>query len=176
MELTTDTYAIPQDLLDFRATIRQIADERIAPRAAEIDATGEFPDDVRQLFAEHDLFGLPFAERHGGTGTGALMLCVAIEEIAKACASSALILAAQDLGTLPIRLAGASELQDRVLPRCGSVVVAVGVWPAEDRAVACAAQAVEQGGDDDERDENGCGHLHGPVVVVGGPLLRPVTI
>jgi alkylation response protein AidB-like acyl-CoA dehydrogenase len=106
--------------LDFRDVFRQLARERVAPRAAAIDAAAEFPDDIRRLFAEHDLFGLPFEERHGGTGTGALMLCVAIEEIAKACASSSLMLAVQDLGTLPIKLAGSAELQDRVLPRFAS--------------------------------------------------------
>ena len=92
----------------------------MAPRAAEIDETREFPSDLRQLFAAHDLLALPFEDRHGGTGTGAVMLAVAIEEIAKACASSSLILAVQDLGTLPIRLAGSDELQDRVLPRFAS--------------------------------------------------------
>src|SRR3954464_3114955 len=120
MELTNDTYAIPQDLLDFRAMIRQIADERIAPRAAEIDATGEYPWDVRRLLAEHDVLGLPFAEEHGGTGTGTLMLQMAVEEIAKVCASSALILMVQELGTLPIRLFGSDELKERFLPRCAS--------------------------------------------------------
>ena len=78
---------LPQEQLDFRDTIRQIAQERVAPRAAEIDEKAEYPQDIRELFAEHDLFGLPFEEEHGGTGTGALMLNMAIEEIAKACAS-----------------------------------------------------------------------------------------
>jgi alkylation response protein AidB-like acyl-CoA dehydrogenase len=113
-------YGLTDEQLDFRAVIRQIARERIGPRAAEIDTTGEFPQDIRRLFAEQDLLGLPFDERHGGTGTGELMTVVAIEEVAKACASSALILAVQDLGTLPIRLAGSRELQDRVLPRYAS--------------------------------------------------------
>jgi alkylation response protein AidB-like acyl-CoA dehydrogenase len=113
-------YALTEEQRDFRDVIRALVVDRIAPRAAEVDATGEFPQDVRRLLSEQDLFGLPFDERHGGTGTGALMLCVAIEEIAKACASSALMLAVQDLGTLPIRLAGAGELQDRVLPRFAS--------------------------------------------------------
>jgi len=113
-------YALTQEQRDLRDVIRQVVAARIAPRAAEIDATGEFPQDVRQVLAEQDLLGLPFDERHGGTGTGALMLCVAIEQIAGACASSALILAVQDLGTLPIRLAGSPELQDRVLPRFAS--------------------------------------------------------
>jgi alkylation response protein AidB-like acyl-CoA dehydrogenase len=116
----TAQYALTRDQLDFRDVIRQLVADRVRPRAAEIDATGEFPEDVRRLFADQDLLGLPFEESHGGTGTGALMLCVAIEEVAKACASSALILAVQDLGTLPVRLAGSAELQDRVLPRFAS--------------------------------------------------------
>jgi alkylation response protein AidB-like acyl-CoA dehydrogenase len=113
-------YGLTQEQLDFRDVIQQMVRERVEPRAADIDAAGEFPNDIHALFAEHDLFGLPFDEDHGGTGTGALMLCVAIEEVAKACASSSLMLAVQDLGTLPIKLAGSSELRDRVLPRFAS--------------------------------------------------------
>jgi alkylation response protein AidB-like acyl-CoA dehydrogenase len=96
-----DLYDLPTEFTEFRDAIRQIAQERVAPRAAEIDAKAEYPWDLRKLFAEHDLLGLPFSEEHGGTGTGALMLNIAIEEIAKACASTALILMLQDLGTLP---------------------------------------------------------------------------
>ena len=120
MQTTSDVYAIPQDLLDFRDTIRQIVTERVAPRAAEIDETGEYPWDIRKLFAEQDLLGLPFDEEFGGTGTGTLMLQMAVEEVAKACASSALILMIQELGTLPIQLFGSDELKERLLPRCAS--------------------------------------------------------
>ena len=81
---TADVYEIPQDMRDFRDTIRQIVREQVAPRAAEIDAQGEYPWDLRRLFAEQDLLGLPFAEEHGGTGTGTLMLQMAVEEVAKA--------------------------------------------------------------------------------------------
>jgi alkylation response protein AidB-like acyl-CoA dehydrogenase len=115
-----DTYALTPDQVDFRDTIRQIVRERVAPRAAEIDATAEYPWDIRRLFAEQDLLGLPFDEEHGGTGTGTLMLNVAVEEIARACASSALILMIQALGTLPIKLFGTEELKQRFLPRCAS--------------------------------------------------------
>jgi alkylation response protein AidB-like acyl-CoA dehydrogenase len=66
-------YETPQELLDLRATIRQIARERIAPRAGEIDRTGRYPHDIRRLLAENDIFALLFAERYGGTGTGTLM-------------------------------------------------------------------------------------------------------
>src|SRR3954449_9310292 len=84
-----DTYALTPDQVDFRDTIRQIVRERVAPRAAEIDAEAEYPWDIRRLFAEQDLLGLPFDEEHGGTGTGTLMLNVAGEEIARPCPFSA---------------------------------------------------------------------------------------
>jgi alkylation response protein AidB-like acyl-CoA dehydrogenase len=115
-----DTYSLTPEQLEFRDTIRQIVRERVAPRAAEIDARAEYPWDIRRLFAEQDLLGLPFDEEHGGTGTGTLMLNVAVEEIARACASSALILMIQELGTLPIKLFGSEELKQRFLPRCAS--------------------------------------------------------
>src|SRR4051794_3888520 len=115
-----DTYALSQEQIDFRDTIRQIVRERVAPRAAEIDAKAEYPWDIRRLSAEQALLGLPFDTEHGGTGTGTLMLNVAVEEIARACASSALILMIQELGTLPIKLFGSEELKQRFLPRCAS--------------------------------------------------------
>jgi alkylation response protein AidB-like acyl-CoA dehydrogenase len=115
-----DTYALTDDQREFRDAIRQIVAERVAPRAAEIDAKAEYPWDIRRLFAEHDLLGLPFPEEYGGTGTGTLMLNVAVEEVARACASSALILMIQELGTLPIQLYGSEELKQRFLPRCAS--------------------------------------------------------
>ncbi len=113
-------YALTQDQLDFLEVIRQMVVEKVTPRAHDIDESGEFPQDIRQLFAEHDLFGLPFEEKHGGTGTGELMLCAAIEEIAKGCASSSLMVAAQDLSSLPMKLAASDELKDRILPKMAS--------------------------------------------------------
>jgi alkylation response protein AidB-like acyl-CoA dehydrogenase len=113
-------YDLTEEQIEFRDAIRQIVRERVLPRAAEIDATAEYPWDIRRLFAEHDLLGLPFEPEHGGTGTGTLMLNVAIEEIAWACASSALILMVHELGTLPIQLFGTDEQRQRILPRCAS--------------------------------------------------------
>jgi alkylation response protein AidB-like acyl-CoA dehydrogenase len=115
-----EQYALTDEQRDLRDTIRQIVTERVAPRAAEIDAKAEYPWDLRKLFAEQDLLGLPFAEEYGGTGTGTLMFHVAVEEVARACASSALILMIQDLGTLPIKLFGSEELKQTFLPRCAS--------------------------------------------------------
>src|SRR4051794_3039118 len=118
--MNLDQYSLSDDQRDFRDTIRQVVRERVAPRAAEIDAKAEYPWDLRRLFAEQDLLGLPFDEEHGGTGTGTLMFHVAVEEVARACASSALILMIQDLGTLPIKLFGTDELKQRFLPKCAS--------------------------------------------------------
>jgi alkylation response protein AidB-like acyl-CoA dehydrogenase len=116
----TDVYDLPEEHKEFRDTIRQIVEDKVRPRAAEIDAKGEYPWDIRKLFGEQDILGLPFAADYGGTGTGTLMLQIAVEEIAKACASSALILMIQELGTLPIQLFGSDELKERLLPRCAS--------------------------------------------------------
>jgi alkylation response protein AidB-like acyl-CoA dehydrogenase len=116
----SDAYSLTPDQIEFRDAIRQIVRERVAPRAAEIDATAEYPWDIRRLFAEHDLLGLPYDTEYGGTGTGTLMLNVAIEEVARACASCALILMVQELGTLPIALFGTDEQRGRFLPRCAS--------------------------------------------------------
>jgi alkylation response protein AidB-like acyl-CoA dehydrogenase len=105
---------------EIRELVRTLARERIAPRAAEIDKSAEFPWDMVELFREHELLGLPFDEEHGGTGTGALMLLVAIEEVAKVCATTALILAVQDLGSLAIKLEGTEDQKQRWLPRLSS--------------------------------------------------------
>jgi alkylation response protein AidB-like acyl-CoA dehydrogenase len=111
---------LPPELAELRLMIRRLAEERIAPRAGEIDRAGEYPNDIRELLAANDVFALPFAERYGGTGTGTLMLQIAVEELARADASCALMLMLQELGTLPIALFGSDELRERVLPRCAS--------------------------------------------------------
>ena len=116
-ESSTGLYELPQEMVDFREVIRELVDAKIRPRAAEIDASGEYPWDVRKLLGEQDILGLPFAPEHGGTGTGTLMVQLAVEEIAKACASSSLILMVQELGSLPITLFGTDEQKESWLPR-----------------------------------------------------------
>src|ERR1700750_1403898 len=116
----SDVYDLPQEHKDLRETIRQIAEERIRPRAADIDRSGEYPWHVRKLLAEQDILALALPAEYGGTGTGRLRLQIAVEEIARACASSALILMIQELGTLPIQLFGTDEQKERFLPRCAS--------------------------------------------------------
>ena len=103
-----------------RALVRSLARERIAPRAAQIDKDAAFPWDMVELLREHELFGLPYEERYGGTGTGALMVLVAVEEMSKVCATTGLLLAVQELGSLGLKLAGTEEQKKRYLPRLAS--------------------------------------------------------
>jgi alkylation response protein AidB-like acyl-CoA dehydrogenase len=105
---------------ELRDLVRTLARERIAPRAAEIDESHEFPWDVVELFREQGVFGLLFEEEWGGTGTGTLLALVATEEVAKVCATSSLILAVQELGSLGLKLAGTQEQKERYLPRLAS--------------------------------------------------------
>jgi len=116
---------LSDDQLEIRELVRTLARERIAPRAAEIDASHEFPWDVVELFREHEIFRLLFDETYGGTGTGTLLSLVAIEEVSKVCATSGLILAVQELGSLGLKVAGTDEQKERYLPR-----LANGEWLA----------------------------------------------
>ena len=105
--------------------VRQIVAERVAPRAAEIDESGEFPWDVQKVFAENGLLGIPFPSEYGGIGGSFLTYVKVVEEVAKACASSSLIIAVQELGTLPIMIAGSHEQKEKYLPKLAS-----GEWTA----------------------------------------------
>src|SRR5213596_3145094 len=111
---------LTEEQREIRELVRTLARERVAPRAAEIDKSAEFPWDMVELLREHELFGLPFDEQYGGTGTGALMTLVTIEELSKVCATTGLIMAVQELGSLGIKLAGTDEQKERFLPRLAS--------------------------------------------------------
>src|SRR5580693_10031685 len=103
-----------------QASVRELVRARIAPRAAEIDETEEFPWDVVAMFRQQDLFALPFPPEYGGLSGSALTLNVAIEEVAKVCATSALILTVQGLGGYPLMIAGTDEQKARLLPDLAS--------------------------------------------------------
>jgi len=111
---------LSEEQREIRELVRELARERIAPRAAEIDESHEFPWDVVELFREHELFGLLFDEEWGGTGTGTLLALVAIEEVSKVCATSGLLLAVQELGSLGLKLGGSQEQKERWLPKLAS--------------------------------------------------------
>jgi alkylation response protein AidB-like acyl-CoA dehydrogenase len=141
---------------EIRELVQTLARERIAPRAAEIDASHEFPWDIVELFREHDLYGLFFDEEWGGSGTGVLLSLVAIEEVAKVCATSALILAVQELGSLGLKLAGSHEQKERYLPKLAS-----GEW-------LCAYALTEAGSGSDSAAMRTTAHREGDGYVLDG--------
>ncbi len=100
--------------------IRELANERVAPRAAEIDRTSEFPWDMKELLAQQDILAMPFPEEYGGVGASELATVMAIEELSRCCATTGLLLAVQQLGSTPILLAGTEEQKQRYFPRLAS--------------------------------------------------------
>ncbi|MDX6423070.1 MAG: hypothetical protein QOI67_541, partial [Gaiellaceae bacterium] len=100
------SYLLNDEQREIRDLVRQLARDRIAPRAAEIDESHEFPWDIVELYREHGLFGLFFDEAYGGLGTGVLLVLTVIEEVSKVCATSGVILAVQELGSLGLKLGG----------------------------------------------------------------------
>src|SRR5215831_14227937 len=100
--------------------VRDLAREKVAPRAAEIDAQGEFPWDMKGLLADQGILGMPFPEEYGGLGSSELSTLMVIEELARACATTALLLCVQQLGALPILLAGTDEQKQRFIPNLAS--------------------------------------------------------
>jgi alkylation response protein AidB-like acyl-CoA dehydrogenase len=135
-----------------RDAVRILADDRVAPRAAEIDKTAEFPEDMRRLLADHDILALPFPTEHGGLGGELLSLCLAVEQLSRACATTGLILAVQELGSLPITLAGTDEQKLRWFPKLasGEQLIAFALTEPEagsDAAAARTTARAEPGGD-----------------------------
>jgi alkylation response protein AidB-like acyl-CoA dehydrogenase len=100
--------------------VRDLVRERVAPRAADIDDKGEFARDIYKLFAENDLLGVPFPAEYGGVGGSFLTYVKVVEEVSKACASSGLMIAVQELGALAIIIAGSDEQKRRYLPKISS--------------------------------------------------------
>jgi alkylation response protein AidB-like acyl-CoA dehydrogenase len=114
------TYLPTTDHDELRAVVRELAEERIAPRAAEIDEKAEFPWDLKELLAKQDLLGTCFEEKHGGTNLDTIGQSILAEEIARSDATTSLIPIVQKLGALPIMLAGTDEQKDRYFPRLAS--------------------------------------------------------
>ena len=121
MSATLPTHSISSDEeAMILQVVRDLVAEKVAPRAAEIDATGEFPWDIQKLFAQNDLLGIPFPVEYGGLGGSFLTYVKVIEEVAKACAASSLIIAVQELGALPIIIAGSHEQKQKYVPKLAS--------------------------------------------------------
>ena len=113
------TYRPTADHDELRAVVRELADERIAPRAAEIDATAEFPWDLKELLAKQDLLGICFPTRFGGTELDNISQAIVVEEVARADATTSLIVIVQKLGALPIIDRGQRGAAGALLPAPG---------------------------------------------------------
>ncbi|TMR96121.1 acyl-CoA dehydrogenase family protein [Nonomuraea basaltis] len=108
-------YAPAEEHDMLRETVRALADEKIAPHAAEADETEEFSWDVYKALVATDLHAVHIPEQYGGAGADALATVIVIEEVARACASSSLIPAVNKLGTVPLLLSASEELNSRYL-------------------------------------------------------------
>jgi alkylation response protein AidB-like acyl-CoA dehydrogenase len=113
-------YLLTPEQDELRAMVRELADERIAPRAADIDAKAEFPWDLKELLAQQDLLGTCFPEQYGGTDLDGVSQAIVAEEIARADATTSLIPIVQKLGALPILIAGNDDQRQRYFPKLAS--------------------------------------------------------
>ncbi|MFG2085940.1 acyl-CoA dehydrogenase family protein [Spirillospora sp. NPDC048824] len=109
------TYAPSEEHELLRRTVRELADAKIAPFAAEVDEESRFPQEALDALAANDLHAVHVPESYGGAGADALATVIVIEEVARACASSSLIPAVNKLGTVPVLLAGSEEVKKRYL-------------------------------------------------------------
>ena len=116
-------------------SIREIVQKEIKPRAAALDETGEFPWDIVRIFAKNDILNPLLPRKYGGVEVSTYTFCMIVEEIAKACASSALLLVAQAEGTLPILYGADESLQEKYLKRlAGGSQVLIGLGAIEPSA------------------------------------------
>jgi alkylation response protein AidB-like acyl-CoA dehydrogenase len=103
-----------------REAVREVVADKIAPRAAEVDETGEFPWDVYEALRSSGFHAIHIPEEYGGEGGDALAACLVIEEVARGCAASSLIPAVNKLGTMPLMVGGTEDLLARYLPKVAS--------------------------------------------------------
>ena len=115
--MRNDLWYLDDEQRAIRDLAREIARERIAPLAARVDETEEYPAEQIQRLGAQGLMGLHVPEEYGGSDAGALAFCLAAEEIAAACAATSTIFLVQNLGGYPIILAGNAEQKNRFLPR-----------------------------------------------------------
>jgi alkylation response protein AidB-like acyl-CoA dehydrogenase len=108
-------FTLSEDHLALREAVRELADEKIAPNAAEADEKAEFPRASYEALVRSDFHAPHIPEEYGGAGADALATCIVIEEVARVCASSSLIPAVNKLGTMPLLLAASEEVKKRYL-------------------------------------------------------------
>lgn len=138
-----------EDQRMFVNQLRKMVDKKVAPRAAEIDEKEEFPWDLKKIFQDMGLLGLSVPEQYGGTDQGHMYTCLAVEEIARACVSSSLIVQGQALGWEPILIGGSETQKQKYGPMVssGEVLISYGLTEpgAGSDSGAMATRAVKKG-------------------------------
>jgi alkylation response protein AidB-like acyl-CoA dehydrogenase len=109
-------YQLTEEQKRFKETVRRLANERVEPRAKEIDQKGEFAWDIFELFKKQGYFGLCIPEVYGGQSSEHIYVCLAIEEVARVCVNSSLIIQVQALGTFPIMIGGSEDQKKKYGP------------------------------------------------------------
>src|SRR3990170_1122744 len=108
------SFTLSEEQQAFRHSVRQLAEDKIGPRATEIDEADEYPWDIDELLVKNGFAGVSYPEEHGGAGGGALELCLLVEEISRVSAGVALIPAVNKLGAIPVLLAGSDDMRKKV--------------------------------------------------------------
>jgi len=116
MSLDFPAFALSPEHDALRESVRALADEKIAPHAARVDQSAEFPQEAYDALVKADLHAVHIPQEYDGGGADAIAVAIVIEEVARACASSSLIPAVNKLGTMPLLLAASDEVKRRYLP------------------------------------------------------------
>ena len=135
-------YFLSEDQMMIKELVRQIAEEKVVPVREELDEKEEFPWEIMKVLAQSDLFGLFIPEEYGGLGKGCLELCIAVEELSRACVGVATTYAANALGSYPVLLFGTEEQKKKYLPEiaAGKRLVAFGLTEANAGSDAAGIQ------------------------------------
>jgi alkylation response protein AidB-like acyl-CoA dehydrogenase len=110
-----ELFTLPEELETFRKAVRAVCDDHLAPRAAEIDETDEFPHDAHRALVDAELMAVGYPEEFGGSGESSLAFAVLVEEVSRASASVSLIPLVARLGAIPVMLAGSDDLKRELL-------------------------------------------------------------
>jgi alkylation response protein AidB-like acyl-CoA dehydrogenase len=110
-----ERFELPEELEEFRSLVREIAEDKIAPRAAELDRTDEWPEDLYDVLVQNELTGVGYPEEYGGSGGGSLAFGVLIEELSRVSAGLALAPAVAKLGVVPLVLAGTEDQRRQMI-------------------------------------------------------------
>jgi alkylation response protein AidB-like acyl-CoA dehydrogenase len=119
-EITRQSYSLTEEQDMIRQSVRRFAQEKVAPLAAEIEESGHYPDELVQKMNQQGIMGLPYETKYNGGGGNLLTMCVAMEELAKVCANTAMVPTTQELGAMPIVVGGSEQQKQNYLPRIAS--------------------------------------------------------